>query len=48
MHTTTIDKKAKKEMQQALKDYKKDKNSFKEFYPCSQELTKYLKEKVAL
>jgi len=44
--STTIDTNAQKEMQKALEDYKKDKNSFKEFYPCSQELTKHLEAKV--
>jgi len=44
--STTLDKNAQKEMQEALKAYKKDKNSVKEFYPCSQELTKKLEEKV--
>jgi len=43
--SSEIDIKAQKEMQQALQDYKKDKNSVKEFYPCSQELTKRLQEK---
>lgn len=38
-----IDKEAKLKMQQALADYKKDKSSVKEFYPCTQELSKWLK-----
>ena len=33
---------AQKEMHKALQNYKKDKNSVKEFYPCSQELTSWL------
>jgi hypothetical protein len=44
--SNTIDTQAQKEMQEALDRYKKDKNSVKEFYPCSQELTKRLEEKV--
>jgi len=46
MSTPTIDKTAQKEMQEALNAYKKDKDSVKEFYPCSQELTKHLEEKI--
>jgi len=38
-----IDKEAKLKMQQALADYIKDKNSVKEFYPCTQELSQWLK-----
>jgi len=37
-----IDKEAKLKMQEALADYKKDQNSVKEFYPCTQELSKWL------
>jgi len=42
---STIDEIAQKAMQKALDTYKKDKSSVKEFYPCSQELTKRLQEK---
>ena len=45
MSTPKIDKTAQKEMQEALNAYKKDKDSVKEFYPCSQELTKRLQER---
>ncbi|WP_457750097.1 hypothetical protein [Sulfurimonas sp.] len=41
-----INENAKKEMQKALLSYKKDKNSVKEFYPCSQELSIWLQAKV--
>jgi len=37
--------KVQQEMQKALHAYKKDKSSAKEFYPCSQELSTWLKEK---
>ncbi len=30
------------ELQKELEMYQQDKNSVKEFYPCSQELTRYL------
>jgi len=41
-----INEDAKKAMQKALEQYKKDKSSVKEFYPCTQELTKWLKVQV--
>ncbi len=41
----TIDTQAKKAMQKALEAYKKDKNSVKEFYPCSQEISTWIQEK---
>jgi len=43
--SSVIDTKAQKEMQEALKAYKKDKDSVKEFYPCSQELEQRLEER---
>ena len=43
--STTIDTQAQQAMQKALEAYKKDKNSVKEFYPCSQELSAWLQEK---
>jgi len=47
MDTQIINKSAQKEMQKALQAYKKgDKNSFKEFYPCSKELSLWLQESV--
>ena len=42
--TKQIDKQAQEAMQKALEDYKKDKNSAKEFYPSSQKLTAWLEE----
>ena len=42
---TKINEDAKQEMHQALKQYEKNKNSVKEFYPCTQELTKWLEAK---
>ena len=33
------------ELRKELKMYEQDKNSVKEFYPCTQELTKYLETK---
>ncbi len=42
---TTIDTQAQKAMQKALEAYKKDKSSVKEFYPCSQEISTWLKGK---
>ena len=38
---------AKIKMQEALEAYKKDKDSVKEFYPCMQELTQWLKSKAS-
>jgi len=46
MSTIILDTNAQKEMQNALEAYKKDKNSVKEFYPCSQDLTQQLEKKV--
>jgi hypothetical protein len=43
--THTVDVKAQKAMQDALSKYKKDKNSVKEFYPCTQELSQWLQTK---
>ncbi|MEN4053384.1 MULTISPECIES: hypothetical protein [Sulfurimonas] len=43
--STQIDKSAQTAMQKALEAYKKDKSSAKEFYPCSQEISLWLKEK---
>jgi len=40
--STKIDKEVKQKMQQALAAYKKNKNSAKEFYPCTQQLTAWL------
>ena len=40
-----IDTKAQQAMQKALDAFKKDKNSAKEFYPCSQEISAWLQEK---
>jgi hypothetical protein len=40
-----IDETAKKEMHKALSAYKKDKNSAKEFYPCTQTITQWLQER---
>lgn len=40
-----IDKTVQQKMKQALDAYKKDKNSAKEFYPCMQEMTQWLKAK---
>jgi len=37
-----INEDAKKAMQKVLEQYKKGKSSVKEFYPCTQELTKWL------
>ncbi|ADN10136.1 hypothetical protein [Sulfurimonas autotrophica] len=37
-----INEDAKKAIQKALEQYKKEKNSVKEFYPCTQELAKWL------
>jgi hypothetical protein len=45
MDTPKINKSAQAEMQQAFNDYKQGKDSFKEFYPCSQELSKWLQER---
>lgn len=45
MSTKNIDEAAKNKMQQALDSYLKDKSSVKEFYPCTQELTQWLKRK---
>jgi len=45
MSQQTLNTNAQKEMQEALDAYKRDKNSVKEFYPCSEELTKKLQEK---
>jgi hypothetical protein len=39
-----IDTKIKDAMKEALSKYLKDKNSVKEFYPCMQEMTQWLKE----
>ena len=39
---TKINEDAKQAMQKALDEYKKGNNSVKEFYPCTQELTKWL------
>ncbi|MEO1937586.1 MAG: hypothetical protein ABGW85_03015 [Sulfurimonas sp.] len=36
---------AKEAMLKDLQKYKTDKNSAKEFYPCTQELSKWLEEK---
>jgi len=43
--STKIDETAKRKMQQSLDSYLKDKNSVKDFYPCTQELTLWLKSK---
>jgi low affinity Fe/Cu permease len=43
--TVTIDKTAQKEMKESLEAYKKDINSAKEFYPCTQELTLWLQKR---
>lgn len=43
--STNIDIKAQQAMQKALDAFKKDKNSAKEFYPCSQEISTWLQEK---
>jgi len=40
-----IDTNARQAMQEALEKYLQDKNSAKEFYPCSQEMSAWLKEK---
>ena len=40
-----IDTSAQAQMKTALEAYKKDKNSVKEFYPCTQNITAWLKEK---
>lgn len=40
-----IDKTQQHKMQKALEAYIKDKNSVKEFYPCTQELTIWLQSK---
>ena len=40
-----IDKDAQSAMQKALEAYKKDKNSAKEFYPCTQKISAWLNEK---
>ncbi|WP_193150728.1 hypothetical protein [Sulfurimonas sediminis] len=40
-----INEDAKKKMQEAFEKYKQDKNSVKEFYPCTQKLSNWLKEK---
>lgn len=40
-----IDETVKRKMQQALDSYLKDKNSAKDFYPCTQELTTWLKNR---
>jgi len=42
---TKIDEIEQRKMQKALDSYIKDKNSVKEFYPCTQELTLWLKSK---
>lgn len=42
---SNIDQDAKKKMHKALQKYKEDKSSAKEFYPCAQELSAWLKEK---
>jgi len=44
--STNIDKTKQRKMQKALDLYIKDKNSVKEFYPCTQELTLWLQNKV--
>ncbi len=41
----SIDKHAQEEMHKALDAYMKDKNSAKEFYPCTQELSTWLQKK---
>ncbi len=41
----TINTDAQKEMYKALQNYKKNKNSAKEFYPCSQELSIWLQKR---
>jgi len=43
--SATIDTQAQKAMQKALDAFKKDKNSAKEFYPCTQELSAWLQTK---
>jgi len=40
-----LDIKVQKKMQDALQAYKKDTNSVKEFYPCTQELSQWLQTK---
>ncbi len=45
MNEKKIDTNAKQVMQEALAKYLQDKNSVKEFYPCSQEMSAWLKEK---
>lgn len=40
-----INQAAKEEMHKALQKYKQDKNSVKEFYPCTQQLTVWLQAK---
>ncbi len=42
---TQIDKNAQTAMQKALEVYKEDKSSVKEFYPCSQEISIWLKKR---
>jgi hypothetical protein len=42
---TEINENAKKEMQTSLETYKKDKNSAKEFYPCTKKVTLWLQKK---
>jgi fructose/tagatose bisphosphate aldolase len=39
-----IDTEVQKAMKEALSKYLQDKNSVKEFYPCMQEMTQWLKE----
>jgi len=43
---SSIDESVKEKMRQALDKYKQDKNSAKEFYPCTQKLSAWLQEKV--
>ncbi|WP_193110863.1 hypothetical protein [Sulfurimonas paralvinellae] len=42
---SNIDTVAQEAMKKALEAYKKDKNSVKEFYPCSQEISTWLQTK---
>ncbi|WP_457745102.1 hypothetical protein [Sulfurimonas sp.] len=41
---SVIDKSAQVAMQKALEKYEKDKTTAKEFYPCSVEITSWLKK----
>ena len=43
--STQIDKNAQAAMQKSLEAYKKDKNSAKEFYPFTKEITEWLKKR---